>query len=82
MMEKLQKGRGDAVSLAFFSSWGLANVTTVTFNYILVIVLLFPLNAGVSPCFHFTVLVPVYRVNTSCFHNAVVSSCGFNLFLK
>ena len=66
----------------FFSSWGLANVTTVTFNYILVIVLLFPLNVGVSPCFHFTVLVPVYRVYTSCFHNAVVSSCGFNLFLK
>ena len=81
-MGKLQKGRGDAVSLAIFSSWGVANVTTVTFNYILVIVLLFPLNAGVSPCFHFTVLVPVYRVYTSCFHNAVVSSCGFNFFLK
>ena len=81
-MEKLQKGRGDTVSLAIFSSWGVANVITVTFNYILVIVLLFPLNAGVSPCFHFTVLVPVYRVYTSCFHNAVVSSCGFNFFLK
>ena len=68
-MEKLLKGRGDpkkgafcrkggdAVSLGIFSSWGVANVITVTFYYILVIVFLFPLNAGVSPCFHCTVLV-------------------------
>ena len=52
-MEKLLKGRrgpkkggdsvgkGDAVSLGIFSSWGVANVTTVTFKYILVIVFLF-----------------------------------------
>ena len=58
---------GDAVSLGIFSSWGVANVTNVIFNYILVIVFLFPLNVGVSPCFHCTVLVPVYRVYTSCF---------------
>ena len=69
-----RKGR-DAVSLGVFSSWVVANVTTVTFNYILVIVFLFPLNVGVSPCFHCTVLVPVYRMYTSCFHNTVVSSC-------
>ena len=61
-MEKLLKGRGDpkkgdAVSLSIFSSWGVANVITVTFYYILVIVFLFPLNVGVSPCFHYTVLV-------------------------
>ena len=37
--------------------------------------LLFPLNLGASPCFHCTVLVPVYRVYTFCFHNTVVSSC-------
>ena len=37
----------------------MANVTTVTFDYILVIVFLFPLNVGVSLCFHCTVLVPV-----------------------
>ena len=48
----------------------MANVTIVTFNYILVIEFLFPLNVGVvSPCFHCTVLVHVYRVHTSCFHN-------------
>ena len=58
-----------------FSSWGVANVTTVTFNYILVIVFLFSLNVGVSPCFHCTVLFPVYKVYTSCLHNTVVSSC-------
>ena len=45
---------GDAVSLGIFSSWGVANV--LTFNYILVIVFLFPLNVGVSHCFHCTVL--------------------------
>ena len=49
----------DAVSLGIFSSWAVANVTTETSNYILVIVFLFPLNVGVSPCFHCTVLVPV-----------------------
>ena len=53
----------------------MAVVTTVTFNYILVIVCLSALNLGVNPCFHCTVLVPVYRVFTSCFHNIVVSSC-------
>ena len=66
---------GDAVSLGIFSSWGVANVTTVTLNYILIIVLLFALNVGVSPCFHCSVLGPVYRMYTSCFHNTVVSSC-------
>ena len=45
---------GDAVSLGIFSSWGVANV--LTFNYILVIVFLFPLNVGVSHCSHCTVL--------------------------
>ena len=40
---------GDAVSLGIFSSWDVANITTETFNYILVIVFLFPLNVGVSP---------------------------------
>ena len=86
-MEKLLKGRGDpkkgrfcrkwgdADSLAIFSSWGVANVITVTFNYILVIVFLFPLNVGASTCFHCAVLVIVYRVYTFCFHNRVVSSC-------
>ena len=86
-MEKLLKGRGilrrgdsvgkegGAVSLGIFPSWGVANVTTITFNYILVIVFLFPLNVGVSPCFRCTVLVPVYRVYTSCFHNTIVRSC-------
>ena len=39
---------GDAVTLGIFSSWGVANVTTVTFNYISIIVFLFPLNVGVS----------------------------------
>ena len=63
------------VSLGIFSSWGVANVTTVTLNYILIIVLLFALNVGVSPCFHCSVLGPVYRMYTSCFHNTVVSSC-------
>ena len=88
-MEKLLKGRGNpkkggfcrkggmllVVSLGIFSGWGVANVTTVTFNYILVIVFLFLLNVGVSPCFHCTLSVPVYRVYTSFFHNTVVSSC-------
>ena len=81
-MEKLLKCREgfcrkgeNAVSLGIFYSWGVTNVTTVTFNYILVIAFLFPLNVGVSPCFHCTVLVPVYRVYTSCFHNTVFSSC-------
>ena len=85
-MEKLLKGRGilrrgDSVGkegmllVWVFSSWVVANVATVTFNYISVIVFLFPLNLGVNPCFHCTVLVPVYRVYTPCFHNTVVSSC-------
>ena len=30
------------------------------------------MNVGVSPCFHCTILVPVYSVYTSCFHNTVV----------
>ena len=59
----------------YFSSWGVANVNTVAFNYILVIVFLFPLNVNAGPCFHCTILVPVYRVYTSCSHNRVVSSC-------
>ena len=83
-MEKLLKGRGDSVrkggmllvfTLGIFSGWGVANVTTVTFNYILVKVFIFLLNVGVSLCFHCTLLVPVYRVYTSFFHNTVVSSC-------
>ena len=63
-MKKNLKGRGDVAILGIFS-----------FNYIFVIVTLFPLNAVVSPCFHCKILVPVYRVYTSCFHNTVVSSC-------
>ena len=88
-MERLLMGRGDtkkegehsvgkerdAVSLGISSSWGVANVITVTFNYILLKASLFPLNVDVSPCFHGTVLAPVCRVNTSCIPNAVVSSC-------
>ena len=69
-----KKGR-DGFSLGFLSSWRVSNVTTVTFHYILVIVLLFPLNVGVSPCFHCTILVLVYRVHTSCLHHAGVTSC-------
>ena len=53
----------------------MTNVTTVTFNDILVRVFLFPLNAGVSHCVHCTVLVPVYRVYIPCFHNTIISSC-------
>ena len=53
----------------------MANVTTITLNYALIIVFLFPLNVDVSPCFHSTVLVPVYRVYTFCFHNTVISFC-------
>ena len=92
-MQKLLKGRGDpkkggfcrkggdTFSMGIFSSWGVVNVTTVTFNQILVIVFLFPLNVGVSPCFHCTMysfssyLQDVYFLYTSCFHNTVVSSC-------
>ena len=59
----------------FFSSRDVTNVTIVIFNYILVVVSLFPLNVGVSLCFHCIVLVSVYSVYTSCFHNTVVSSC-------
>ena len=65
-MEKLLKGMGHPkkgrfcrkggmlLNWVFFYSWSVANVTTVTFNYILVAVFLFPLNVGVSPCFHCT----------------------------
>ena len=86
-MEKLLKGRvilrkGNSVGKGgmllvwvFFLAWGVANV--ITFNYILVIVLLFPLNVDFSPCFHCTVLVPVY---TSCFHNTVASCRCYFLF--
>ena len=54
-MEKLVErqsdfvGKRDAVSLDIFSSLVVAN--ELTFNYILVIVFLFPSNVGVSPCF-------------------------------
>ena len=65
----------DALSLGISSSWGAANLITVTFNYILVKVCLFPLNVDVSPCFHGTVLAPVYRVNTCCIPNTDLSSC-------
>ena len=63
-MEILKKGRGnirrgDAVSLSTFYSWSVTNVTTVTFNYIFAILVLFPLNVGVRPCFHCTVSVIV-----------------------
>ena len=68
-MEKLLKDRGDpkeglcrkwggggSASLDIFSSWGEANlITVVTFNYVLVMVFLLPLNVGVSPCFPCTV---------------------------
>ena len=79
-MKKLLKGRGvvqergHATSLGIFPSWGGANVITVTFNCILVIVFLFPLNIGVSRSFHCTVLIHVYKVYTSCVRNTVVSS--------
>ena len=65
-MENFLKGRGypkkggfcrkggDAVSLDIFSSWDVADV--LTFNYILVIVFLFPLNVGASHSFHCAVL--------------------------
>ena len=70
------------VSLCIFSSWGVANVTTVTFNYIFVIVFLFPLNVGVSPCFHCTVLGPVYRIYTSCFcYRLYTSVCMVQVLL-
>ena len=49
------------VSLGIFSGWGVANVTTVISNDILVIGFLFLLNVGASPCFHCTLLVPIYR---------------------
>ena len=79
---KIAKGQGgfcrkggDAVIQGIFSSWGVANVTAMTFNYIQVIVFLFPFHVSLSPCFNSTVLLPVYRVYTSCLHNTVVSSC-------
>ena len=68
--------RGDAVNLGIFSSWGVANVTTVTFSYILVIVFLFPLNVGVSPCFHCTNLVPVFiTVVSFCYRLHMLPVC-------
>ena len=69
---------GGCCQSGYFSNWSVVNLSTVTFNYVLVIVFLFPLNVGVSPycpCFRCTVLVPVYSVYTSCFQNAVVSFC-------
>ena len=79
---KIAKGQGgfcrkggDAVSQGIFSSWGVANVTAMTFNYFQVIVFLFPFHVSLSLCFNSTVLLPVYRVYTSCLHNTVVSSC-------
>ena len=88
-MENLLKGRGNpkkwgfcrkggmllVASQGIFSGWGVVNVTSVTFNDILVIVFLFLLNLGISPSFHCKILVPVYRVHTSFFHNIVASSC-------
>ena len=59
-MDSVEKG-GSCYS-EYFSSWGVINLSTVTFNYVLVIVFLFPLDVGVISCFHCTVLVPVYRV--------------------
>ena len=61
-MGKLLKGRGDSVGKGemllvwlFFLAGDVANVIfnclILTFNYILVIVFLFPLNVGVSHCF-------------------------------
>ena len=66
--------RGDSVSLGIFSSWGAANVTTATFNDILVSV---PISTKCrcQSLFSLYSLAPVYRVYTSCFHNTVVSSC-------
>ena len=68
-------GGEGGVNLGIFSSWGAANVTTVTFSYILVIVFLFPLNVGVSPCFHYTNLVPVSITQL------LVSATGYICFL-
>ena len=46
---------GDSVGKGGMSGvWSVTNV--LTFNYILVIVFLFPLNEGVSHCFHCTIL--------------------------
>ena len=66
-MKKLLKGRGDPnKGQVKFSRKGemrmllvwvffLAGVAYVlTFNYILIIVFIFPLHAGFSPCFHCT----------------------------
>ena len=78
-LKQLQKCRGDPkkgrickkggmlLVWVFFSSWALANVTIVTFNYILVIVLLFP--------FSFHSFSFCYRSRTSCLHHAGVTSC-------
>ena len=81
---------GHVKSLGIFSGCGVANVTTATFNYILVKVFLFPLNVGVSPCFHcsfssclqgvfflfpYQLLVSSYRLHTSCLHYGGFTSC-------
>ena len=61
-MGKFLKGRGDSVGKGdmllvwlFFLAGDVANVIfnclILTFNYILVILFLFPLNVGVSHCF-------------------------------
>ena len=87
---------GHVISLGIFSGWGVANVTTATFNYILVKVFLFPLNVGVSPCFHcsfssclqgvfflfpYQLLVSSYRLHTSCLHYGGFTSCfSLNMF--
>ena len=60
----------------FCSSWGVADLNTVTFNWIFGHnVPIFALDVGVSTCFHCTILVSAYRVYTFCFHNIVASSC-------
>ena len=86
-MEKLLKDKGDPkkgrnslgkrgmqLIWVFFLS-GCGKCDYLTFNYTLVVVFFFPLNVGVSPRFHCSVLLPVYRMYTSCFHITVVSSC-------
>ena len=65
----------------------------LTFNYILIIVFIFPLHAGFSPCFHCTIfskiqlLVPITgHIPPVCIMQMLllvsVWTCGFKLFLK
>ena len=65
----------------------------LTFNYILIIVFIFPLHEGFSPCFHCTVfskiqlLVPITgHIPPVCIMQMLllvsVWTCGFKLFLK